>query len=218
MIRTRVYIADTGALWNEETFNRLVAYVSTERRKKIDKCAKRKSKIQSLGAGLLFEKALDDAGVTDRTIIVGDNGKPYLAGCAVFFNLSHSGDRVMCALSGGEVGCDVQKTGKKSLKIADRFFSPSEKELLESITDENDKADMFYRLWTLKESYIKMLGTGFETPLGSFTVSMTENIPVLDGNVNKYYFKEYSLSDDYKYAVCAESPCFEDRAVVVEFG
>ena len=215
---TRTYIAGTATLWNDETFNRLTAYVNKDRQAKIDRCAKKKDKILSLAAGLVLEKALDDVGVSDRAIIVGDNGKPYLAGGEVFFNLSHSGDKVMCALSDTEVGCDVQKTGEISRKIADRFFSASERAFLNGITDEKDRTDMFFRLWTLKESYIKMLGTGFKTPMGSFSVSIADNIPVFDGNSDKYYFKEYSLSDGYKYAVCAEFPCFEDEAAIVEIG
>ena len=215
---TRAYIADTGALRNEETFNRLITYVSTERRTKIDRCAKRKDKILSLAAGLLLETALSDAGVADRTIIVGDNGKPYLASGEIFFNLSHSGDRVMCAVSDREVGCDVQQTGEINLKIADRFFSPDEKMFLDSITDENEKIDVFFRLWTLKESYIKMLGTGLKMPLKSFSVSFFDDVPVFAEKKNKYRFKEYSTSDNYKYAVCTESSSIADKVTVVEIG
>ncbi|WP_257149478.1 4'-phosphopantetheinyl transferase family protein [Bacillus cereus] len=33
-----------------------------------------------------------------------------------------------------------------------------------------EKNDYFYDLWTLKESYIKAIGTGLSTPFNSFTI------------------------------------------------
>ncbi len=208
-MKTRAYIADTSALRDDAAFNRSLTLVSAERVNKINRCKKKDDKIRSLAAGLLLEKALDDVGVGEREIRTDDNGKPYLANGAVFFNLSHSGDRVMCAVSDMEVGCDVQKIGEANPKIADRFFDPSERLLINAIADENEKTNMFYRLWTLKESYAKVLGTGLKTPLNSFSVTTWTD-------VNGFYFKEYDIEDGYKYAVCGKSPHFETCAVLTE--
>ncbi len=208
-MKTRVYIADTSALRDDAVFGRCLARVSGERLNKINRCAKHDDKIRSLAVGLLLEKALDDVGISEREIRIGSGGKPYLTNSAIFFNLSHSGERVMCAVSDMEVGCDVQKIGEVNFKIADRFFSPSERRLLNSIEDKNEKIKMFYRLWTLKESYIKAVGTGLKTPLGSFSVTTRENL-------NGYHFKEYYISDGYAYAVCGKSPYFDERADLVE--
>ena len=208
-MKTKVYIADMSALRDDAVFSRCLTRVGGERLNKINRCAKHNDKIRSLAVGLLLEKALDDIGIGDREIRIGDNGKPYLASSAVFFNLSHSGERAMCAVSDMEVGCDVQKIGEANLKIAGRFFSPSERQLLNSIEDESEKIKMFYRLWTLKESYVKALGTGLKTPLGSFSVTTGEN-------VNGYHFKEYYTSDGYVYAVCGKSPYFDELTDLVE--
>lgn len=208
-MKTKVYIADTGALRDDAVFGRCLTRVSGERLNKINRCAKHDDKIRSLAAGLLLEKALDDVGISDREIRIGYDGKPYLASGAISFNLSHSGERVMCAVSDMEVGCDVQKIGEVNFKIADRFFSPSERRLLNSIEDESEKIKMFYRLWTLKESYIKAVGTGLKTPLKSFSVTTWTD-------VNGFYFKEYDISDGYAYAVCGKSPHFDERADLVE--
>ena len=207
-MKTKVYIADTSPLRDGAVFSRRLTCVSGERLNKINRCAKHDDKIRSLAAGLLLEKALDDIGISDREIRIGDNGKPYLANGTVFFNLSHSGERVMCAVSDMEVGCDVQRIGEANLKIADSFFSPYERGLLSSIEDENAKIKMFYRLWTFKESYVKALGTGLKTPLKSFSVTAEES-------VNGYYFKEYYIEDGYAYAACGKSIYFEDIAVRV---
>ncbi len=207
-MKTKVYIADTSALRDGEVFSRCLTLVSGERINKINRYAKHDDKIRSLAAGLLLEKAFDNIGISGREIRIGDNGKPYLANGAVFFNLSHSGERAMCSVSDMEVGCDVQKIGEANLKIADRFFSPSECKMLNAAGDESEKIKMFYRLWTLKESYVKAVGTGLKTPLGSFSVTTGEN-------VNGYHFKEYYISDGYAYAVCGKSPYFENIAVRV---
>ncbi len=208
-MKTKVYIADTSALRDDAVFERCLTRVSGERVNKINRCAKHEDKIRSLAAGLLLEKALDDVGVSEREIRTDDNGKPYLANGAVFFNLSHSGGRVMCAVSDMEVGCDVQKVGEANTKIADRFFDPSERLQINAIADKSERTNMFYRLWTLKESYVKALGTGLKTPLNSFSVTAKES-------VNGYYFKEYNIEDGYKYAVCGKSPYFETCAVLTE--
>ena len=92
-MKTKVYIADTSPLRDSAVFSRCLTRVGGERLNKINRCAKHDDKIRSLAAGLLLGKTLDDLNINDREIRIGDNGKPYLASGAVFFNLSHSGDK-----------------------------------------------------------------------------------------------------------------------------
>jgi phosphopantetheine--protein transferase-like protein len=91
------------------------------------------------------------------------NGKPYLKGApqGVDLNISHSGNLLCIALSDdGEVGVDIERHRQTSpiLGIARRFFSEKEGDyLIEQAPSEREKN--FFRLWTLKEAMIKLVGS-----------------------------------------------------------
>ncbi|WP_175396940.1 4'-phosphopantetheinyl transferase family protein [Paenibacillus xylanilyticus] len=98
-------------------------------------------------------------------------GKPSLTSYPDLpFNLSHSGDWV-AMISGGSnsLGVDVEKIAPIDMKIAERFFSPRESRHLAAEPAEQ-QMETFYRLWTLKESYIKAVGMGLSMPLDSFSM------------------------------------------------
>ncbi|MCK6078825.1 4'-phosphopantetheinyl transferase family protein [Paenibacillus silvae] len=102
-------------------------------------------------------------------------GKPCLvANPKIAFNVSHSGDWI-ALISGGtaELGVDVEKIAPIDLQIAERFFSTKENTYLAAQPAEQ-QVTTFYRLWTLKESYIKAIGTGLSLPLDSFAILPSE--------------------------------------------
>lgn len=134
------------------------------------------------------------------------NGKPYLADGNLRFNLSHSGNWVVMALAETEVGIDVELLRPVNYHIAERFFSKDEVTNLNS-KEGDDKLAYFFDLWTLKESYLKLLGTGLTRSLSSFTVHKDNDVIViteggreLNSNV---FFKQYNLSENYKLSVCS---------------
>ena len=100
-------------------------------------------------------------------------GKPVVAEPAenlgLLFNLSHTAGMVACAVTRlGEVGVDVETVRpREHLKLARRYFAPVEISLLESLSPE-DQVQAFFRLWTLKEAYVKACGQGLAMDLASF--------------------------------------------------
>lgn len=89
----------------------------------------------------------------------GEKGKPYLKDFPLYFNLSHSGDYVLCGLGSEEIGADIQQhCGKDVRKIAQRFFSEREATVIERAGEARE--ELFYRLWTRKEAYGKLTGRG----------------------------------------------------------
>ena len=108
---TRIYIADISVLKDSSAFENLLKRVPDYRQKKAMSFKFPKGQMQSLGVGLLLHKACEDAGIVgaDERVAYGENEKPYLADFPdVHFNLSHSGERMMCVLSPFDVGCDVE--------------------------------------------------------------------------------------------------------------
>ena len=95
----------------------------------------------------------------------GENGKPYFRDLPFYFNLSHSGDYVFCAISTEEMGTDIQQhCGKDVEKLAGRFFSGRETAALERAG--TGREGLFYRLWARKEAYGKLTGKGIVWALG----------------------------------------------------
>ncbi|WP_367997032.1 4'-phosphopantetheinyl transferase superfamily protein [Paenibacillus sp. MZ03-122A] len=82
------------------------------------------------------------------------NGKPYLVDSEWKFNVSHSGNWVALAVDIGSIGIDVERMSPIDLDIANRHFSSYEYSDLMSISPEC-RLEYFFRLWTLKEAYIK---------------------------------------------------------------
>ena len=55
------------------------------------------------------------------------------------FSLSHSDKIIFCAVSGEEVGADIQELSQMEWRsLADRFYAPKEKELLHRISEEQE--------------------------------------------------------------------------------
>ncbi|ASW10341.1 4'-phosphopantetheinyl transferase superfamily protein [Rhizobium sp. 11515TR] len=104
----------------------------------------------------------------------GDNGKPYVAiggVCPIHFNLSHSADLAVLAVSDRyELGIDIEEIRFLKEDIAKWFFSRKEYQTLRSLPADG-YLDGFYRCWTRKEAFIKAHGAGLSLPLDSFDVA-----------------------------------------------
>jgi 4'-phosphopantetheinyl transferase len=106
------------------------------------------------------------------TFTAGRHGKPFLAGLRgtvekVRFNLAHSHDSALIAVTQDrEVGIDLERIRDNvdSLKLAERFFSPSEFERLQQLPRKQANR-LFFTLWTCKEAYLKSIGTGLSVDL-----------------------------------------------------
>ncbi len=178
-----------------------------ERKQKILRYKLAESRKQSLGAGLLLKWALQKHGIAAEKLSYGPNGKPEAVG--VFFNLSHSGQWAVCAIGDVPVGCDVEEIAPVREGIAERFFTKNEVEYLNRF-DGEQRLEKFFRLWTLKESYVKMTGEGMSLALDRFEFDLTEQPTVKhDGKACGCHVKEYDLPG-YKLAVCAEEDIFTD--------
>lgn len=132
--------------------------------------------------GQLREILAAHTGVTPAAVSFTYNayGKPSLAGDgAVRFNLAHSGELALLAVTlGQEVGVDVEdmrKTVDFPL-IARRFFAPGEVTALFALP-ETDRRQGFYNCWTRKEAYIKARGMGLSIPLDEFEVNLSPAEP-----------------------------------------
>ena len=149
----------------------------------------------------------------------GDHGKPYLAelaaGQTLGFNLSHSHELALIGVApGAELGVDVEhaRAERPFERLARRFFVPEEGEVVLS-RPPAEWREAFYRTWTLKEAYLKAIGTGLSLPPRSFGLDLTSEPPRLawtdmDGDdPERWSFVSLPRCDragDYVAAACCE--------------
>ena len=188
-----LYVADISRLSEPMECPRLMEKLPVERQQKIARYKQREKRMQSFGAGLLLNRVLNKYGVSVDTLRTDAIGKPVAEG--ICFNLSHSGTYVICAVSQKPVGCDIEEIKNAPKQIEERAFSFAEREYLKEVDNDAYNRE-FYRIWTRKESFLKMRGIGIRVPLQE--VEMTG-----------CYFKEYEIPG-YQVIVCAEENEFAE--------
>lgn len=110
----------------------------------------------------LLDTALADAGAPRGPLAAGPHGKPYLPGGEARFNLTHCRGLAACAVGQIECGVDAEPLGREPGAALRRVCAPAERLFVESAPD---PGFAFFRLWTLKESFVKAIGTGLSYPL-----------------------------------------------------
>ncbi|MDX6634972.1 MAG: 4-phosphopantetheinyl transferase [Solirubrobacterales bacterium] len=115
----------------------------------------------------------------------GEHGKPGLAAQPerLAFNLSHSGELALVAVSQGrEVGVDVEreKPERDLVALAERALAPEEAATV-SAAGKDERTGVFYELWARHEARLKCLGVGLgRVPWPSPPVTVM-NLPIDPG-------------------------------------
>ncbi|RCX13841.1 4'-phosphopantetheinyl transferase [Anaerobacterium chartisolvens] len=191
----------------QEEFEHLSCYVSPEKKQRIGRFYHFADAQRALLGDLLARHAIcSRAGIKNSSIAFSANeyGKPELKGDrSLQFNISHSDNWVVCAIGDSPVGVDVETVKPIDFKLAERFFSQDEYYALAN-QQQSDKLDYFYKLWTLKESYIKAEGKGLSISLSSFSMHINEEgITAYSGCERKgYFFDQYYLDKSHIFAIC----------------
>lgn len=171
--------------FTDEQFQDFYKYISEDRRKKADSYKLKQDWKLSVLASFQLERLLEGMGVKRPVrYTTTPGGKPLLdmektefenvTGSAVsegkkeiYFSISHSGNFATAVVSDKySVGIDVEDvTSKKRdlnklMKVADKYFLPEEIELIHQATGGDERAlpGAFYRIWTMKEAYMKAIG------------------------------------------------------------
>ena len=180
-----------------------------------------RSLLGELMARHLLHKATGEP-LPDEAFTIGEKGKPAQEGFrGIHFNITHSGEWVAVAISSGCVGVDVEKMRKIPEGVARRFFSEAENQWLDSAQTEAERKNIFFTLWTLKESFLKAIGKGLTKSLSSFTILQKGNNRFeLEQDQETRGFKLYTFEfrDGYKLSACAEGGEFEREVRFAKIG
>jgi len=194
----------------KERIDELCLHISEKKRCRINKYINKKDKIRTLiGEILLRTIIFEELSIINKDITFEKNEyeKPYLKGHPKFnFNISHSADYVVCVIDDKPIGIDIEEVKHIEYKdIASNFFAVSEFNYIVN-NNLNIQLSEFYKIWTLKESYVKCCGQGLSIPLKSFSVDVDqyEDIKLnIDNEYKEYTFKIFDIELGYKMAVCS---------------
>lgn len=132
-------------------------------------------------------------------------GKPYFPKYPeIYFNISHSGNHVVCALGEVELGVDIERIRSVKESLCKRVLTEREQQWLASC---ENREEAFVRLWTLKESYIKTTGEGLRTVLSSveFTIPEPGEEAEIRCNQEGFRFYQKKIAEDAYIALCVKA-------------
>jgi 4'-phosphopantetheinyl transferase len=135
----------------------------------------------------------------------GQQGKPAVEAQDIQFNLSHSADRAVYAISAKHpVGIDLEQIHPlPAADLVDRFFSSAEQTIFHSLPVDLQQA-AFFHAWTQKEAYLKACGTGLSTPLAQIEVSIDPRTPaaIISAPITGIWqIEKLAISTEYASAI-----------------
>lgn len=148
-------------------------------------------------------KPLNIAYSEDTAITKNRYGKPSLTEYPdIKYNISHADGISACIVSEYECGIDCENVREYRPNVMKRAFSDDEKNMILS-APENQRNLLFFRLWTLKESYIKAIGMGLSFPLNQANFSFENGI--INSNITDCRFRQYILRNGkFIVSVCEQ--------------
>jgi 4'-phosphopantetheinyl transferase len=160
---------------SEETISKWLTYVTSERREQLIRFRFREDFLRSLvGEAMVRTIISEKVGIAPEILKIArtEQSKPFLQDYPdVHFNISHSGDWVVCAISDDAVGIDIEEIKLDIIKPAliKKVLNEKEQKYFQTLSDE-EKNIAFYRFWTLKEAYTKCIGRGLGIELNSINI------------------------------------------------
>jgi 4'-phosphopantetheinyl transferase len=188
---------------------RLVALLDEERRERLG-TLHGEDALRSLAGGLLMRYIADG-----KPIRYSATGKPFVEG-GPFFSVSHAGDYAAAVVSpNAPVGIDIENTenvrGGDFLPLAKKAFHPEE---LLYFTEKPDRR-RFYAIWTQKEAFVKMRGSGIGGGLSTFNVLRFSPRREAGGEPQTAYTRLFRDVAPYIIAVCAAEPITAESVEVL---
>ncbi len=165
------YKYDIRDLTNAE-YNKWYSLMSADKQHRVDRFRFNDDKKRTVAGEMLARKAIAEwCSVAPESISFGikEHGKPYAKDLAVEFNISHSGDMVVCAVDDKPVGIDIEQIHPIDLTVAKRIctdeellylfgHAPTERDF--TFTTDIEILTRFFEIWTAKEACGKCIGTG----------------------------------------------------------
>lgn len=190
--------------------NQLAQLMPLFRIEKAQACSSVAERERSLTAGLLLGYCMRKRGISlEETPCFDKYGKLYFPRTDGFYvNLSHGGNYAVCAMDTNPVGVDIESVRQYKKNVAERICTSAELQSLLVLKKEEEKNQIFTKLWTRKESMAKLSGEGLALLLkteSSFKESVKDCI----------YTKTYTSVQDTFLSVSSFQNVFPENIMLL---
>ena len=206
--RVRVIVFEVDADYAMAHYDELLGGLYKQRQAAVRKLKVDSPKAMSIAAGYALQYVIkEQLGLEAEDIIIETEqyGKPHIKEHKDFiYNISHSGGYVAIAYvvadNGGDakhrnpvysavdqmliksIGIDIEAMRSYSISVAKRCFLGEEYDYILR-ADEDEQSKRFFEIWTMKECYLKMKGTGINVPMNSFLTNPIDKIIKDENNI-----------------------------------
>ena len=157
---------------SQDEYEKWYSLMSVDKKQRVDRFRFADDKKRTVAGEMLARKAIAVwCHVSEEEILFDklEYGKPFAIGLDVEFNISHSGDLVVCAVDNQPVGIDIEQIRPIDLYVIKRICAEHE---IVYMLEDNLRNDIFckitdylvltrfFEVWTLKEAYGKLMGNG----------------------------------------------------------
>lgn len=165
----KLYTIDINTAFHHK--KTLLEKVNDQQKEKALKYKNELDQVRSLASSYLINK------LSKEPLLFNDMGKPFFEK-GPFFNVSHSGQYIVMAVSNKDIGVDIEENKEIDMSPLIRIFNEAEAKMIKEHAD-------FYYLWCAKESLIKCIGS---------SISRIKEIPALPFNgVKSFNGKQYYI-------------------------
>ncbi|QDV42675.1 4'-phosphopantetheinyl transferase sfp [Stieleria neptunia] len=179
----RVWHAATSTDQRGEFERRCERWLAEEELIHADRFQRTTTRNQHVVGRAMARRLLADRNVAPEAIRFGTgrHGKPQVVTpdeAIQPFNIAHTDGLVLCGVADPHVdlvGVDVESIHRRtSTELAERYFAEPEVRFLRRQPLARQQY-FFLRIWTLKEAFIKAIGTGLHTPLADFAFEQIDS-------------------------------------------
>ena len=173
----KLYTIDINTAFHHK--KALLEKVNESQKEKALKYKKEIDQVRSLASSYLVNK------LSKEPLLFNDMGKPFFEN-GPSFNISHSGQYIVMAVSNKDIGVDIEENKEKDMSSLIRIFNEAEAKMIKEHAD-------FYYLWCAKESLIKCIGS---------SINRIKEIPALPFNGvklfnGKHYYVKTFIKDKH---------------------
>lgn len=207
-----VYAADIRNLKDPKKYPELLQNLTSKDKTEILDSRYINKRIGYLGLALLLKEVFSRHKISDSVCLADIYKNPILD--KFYISFSSSKNLIICAVSEHEIGCDIEKIREAPQNLPTIYFSKLERDYLKSFQSQYIDEE-YYRLYTLKESYIKMTGEQIARPAKTFEVVIGEDIEIYRNDQTEICWIEEYYIPGYQLSVCSKDSQFASEITFI---